>query len=176
MICSPAEGRSTSVMLRLRVNQLGVRVSHHPAADLYRRTQSPEKNRCAADRICAPRGSISHEEKGCTELRASRSRHETFKAHGKSVSVGEVLDAIWYMYRAHRAPLAKFHAKNFVSRALQAKFPAPPGTLKDGVARWAQFQSTSLEPVLGADFRLLRSANPAEQRAGFWKSRRQSCW
>jgi hypothetical protein len=65
----------------------------------------------------------------------SRNRPETLKAQDESVSIGEVLDAIWHMYRAHGAPLAKFHAKNFVSRALQAMLPAPCGTLKGGVAR-----------------------------------------
>ena len=56
----------------------------------------------------------------------SRNRDETFKAHGKSASVGEVLDTIWHMYRAHGAPLKKFHAKNFVPARCKPCFPRLP--------------------------------------------------
>src|SRR5258708_11397338 len=50
------------------------------------------------------------------ELRASRRRHETFKAQGEPVSIGEVLGAIWQMYGAAMQPLQSFEHRAIVLR------------------------------------------------------------
>jgi hypothetical protein len=63
---------------------------------------------------------------GLHSLELSCNRHEAFKTQGEPVSIGEVLDAIWHMYRAHGAPLAKFHAKHFVPARCKPCFPRLP--------------------------------------------------
>ena len=46
----------------------------------------------------------------------SRNRHEAFKAQGQSVSIGEVLGAIWQMYGAAMEPLQGFEHRAIVLR------------------------------------------------------------
>jgi hypothetical protein len=46
----------------------------------------------------------------------SRRRHETLKAQGQSVSIGEVLGAIWQMYGSAMEPLQGFEHRAIVLR------------------------------------------------------------